>query len=44
MTDQKNTGNLTAKDIASRGVCPVTGHATRNNGAPITTQEHSATV
>ena len=44
MTDQKNTGNLTAKDIASRGMCPVTGHATRNNGAPITTQEHSATV
>lgn len=40
-TDPKN---FTAKDVANRGVCPVTGHATNNNGAPVQSQEHSTTV
>ncbi|RAV33828.1 catalase [Corynebacterium heidelbergense] len=40
MSDQ----NLTAKDVASRGVCPVTGHSTNQNGSPVYTEEHSATV
>ncbi len=33
-----------AKDVAHRGVCPITGHARQNAGAEVRTQEHSATV
>lgn len=34
----------TAEDIATRGVCPYSGHSTNVNGAPVATEEHSVTV
>ena len=34
----------TSKDIAERGVCPYSGPSTNVNGAPVHTEEHSATV
>ena len=33
-----------AKDVASRGVCPYSGASTNVNGSPVSTEEHSATV
>lgn len=34
----------TAKDVASRGVCPYSGNSTNVNGSQVSTEEHSATV
>lgn len=40
-----NTEAITsAKDVASRGVCPYSGVSTNVNGSPVSTEEHSATV
>ena len=46
-TNNDGTNNdpiTTAKDVASRGVCPYSGASTNVNGSPVSTEEHSATV
>ncbi|MDH2455831.1 catalase [Corynebacterium bovis] len=46
MTDNTTPAGTPAgsDDVAMRGVCPVTGHSSNINGAPVRTEEHSATV
>ena len=38
------TDHPSAEEVASRGVCPYSGHSTNVNGSPVTTEEHSVTV
>lgn len=47
MTDSISTtpaAPQSAADLASRGVCPYSGHSTTVNGAPVRTEEHSVTI